>query len=58
MGRTARGVGGMKIRPEDRIIAMIVANDEGQMVLTATENGYGKRTPIAEYTMHGATRWA
>ena len=53
MGRTARGVGGMKIRPEDRIIAMIVANDEGQMVLTATENGYGKRTPIAEYTMHG-----
>ena len=32
---------------------MIVANDEGQMVLTATENGYGKRTPIAEYTMHG-----
>jgi len=30
-----------------------VAGDETQTVLTATENGYGKRTPIAEYTRHG-----
>jgi DNA gyrase subunit A len=32
---------------------MLVAKDEMQTVLTATENGYGKRTPIAEYTRHG-----
>ena len=53
MGRTARGVGGMKLRADDRIIAMLVAEDENQMVLTVTENGFGKRTPIAEYTRHG-----
>ena len=32
---------------------MLVAKDESQSVLTATENGYGKRTPVAEYTRHG-----
>jgi len=32
---------------------MLVAIDEAQSVLTATENGYGKRTPIVEYTRHG-----
>ena len=32
---------------------MLVAEDETQSVLTATENGYGKRTPIVEYTRHG-----
>ena len=32
---------------------MLVAEDEAQSVLTATENGYGKRTPIVEYTRHG-----
>jgi len=35
------------------VIALIVAENEQQSVLTATENGYGKRTPIAEYTRHG-----
>jgi len=35
------------------VIAMLVARSENQTVLTATENGYGKRTPIAEYTRHG-----
>ena len=32
---------------------MLVAENESRSVLTATENGYGKRTPIAEYTRHG-----
>jgi DNA gyrase subunit A len=32
---------------------MLVAKDESLNVLTATENGYGKRTPIADYTKHG-----
>jgi DNA gyrase subunit A len=35
------------------VIAMLVAEDEQQSVLTATANGYGKRTPITEYTRHG-----
>ena len=35
------------------VIAMLVADDETQSVLTATENGYGKRTSITEYTRHG-----
>jgi DNA gyrase subunit A len=53
MGRQARGVRGMQLDAGQRVIAMLVAEDERQSVLTATENGYGKRTPIAEYTRHG-----
>ncbi|MBI2320292.1 MAG: DNA gyrase subunit A, partial [Betaproteobacteria bacterium] len=53
MGRTARGVRGMTLDEGQRVIAMLVAGSESQTVLTATENGYGKRTPIAEYTRHG-----
>ncbi len=53
MGRNARGVRGMMLDEGQRVIAMLVAEDEEQSVLTATENGYGKRTSIAEYTRHG-----
>jgi len=63
MGRGARGVRGMTLDPGQSVIAMLVADvDESQSVpngtarmsvLCATENGYGKRTPIAEYTRHG-----
>ncbi len=53
MGRTARGVRGMSLALDQRVIALAVAADESKTVLTATENGYGKRTPIAEYTRHG-----
>ncbi|MCA3219557.1 MAG: DNA gyrase subunit A [Burkholderiales bacterium] len=53
MGRQARGVRGMMLEDGQRVIALLVAEDEQQSVLTATENGYGKRTPIAEYTRHG-----
>ncbi len=53
MGRQARGVKGMALEEGQRVIAMLVAEDESQSVLTATENGYGKRTPITEYTRHG-----
>ncbi len=53
MGRTARGVRGMQLDDGQQVIAMLVAEDEEQSVLTATENGYGKRTPIFEYTRHG-----
>jgi len=53
MGRNARGVKGMQLDDGQSVIAMLVAEDETQSVLTATENGYGKRTSIVEYTRHG-----
>jgi DNA gyrase subunit A len=53
MGRTARGVRGMMLEEGQSVISLLVAQDETQSVLTATENGYGKRTSIIEYTRHG-----
>ncbi len=53
MGRTARGVRGMNLGEGQQVIASLVAGSEQQSVLTATENGFGKRTPISEYTRHG-----
>jgi DNA gyrase subunit A len=53
MGREARGVRGMQLEDGQQVIALLVAGGENQSVLTATENGFGKRTPIDEYTRHG-----
>ncbi|MCM2288566.1 MAG: DNA gyrase subunit A [Sulfuritalea sp.] len=53
MGREARGVRGMMLEGDQQVISMLVADSEDYAVLTATENGFGKRTPIAEYTRHG-----
>jgi DNA gyrase subunit A len=53
MGRGARGVRGMNLTKGGKVIALLVAENETQSVLTATENGYGKRTSIVEYTRHG-----
>lgn len=53
MGRTARGVRGMNLDEGQTVISLLVAEDETQSVLTATENGFGKRTSINEYTRHG-----
>jgi DNA gyrase subunit A len=53
LGRNARGVRGMALDVGQSVIAMLVAEDEQQSVLTATANGYGKRTSITEYTRHG-----
>jgi len=53
MGRGARGVRGMKLGKGQKVISLLVAESEELAVLTATENGYGKRTPIGEYTRHG-----
>ncbi|ROZ76543.1 DNA gyrase subunit A [Ramlibacter sp. WS9] len=53
LGRNTRGVRGMDLPEGQSVIAMLVAEDEQQSVLTATVNGYGKRTPIGEYTRHG-----
>jgi DNA gyrase subunit A len=53
MGRNAGGVRGMRLGEGHRVISLITAADETLSVLTATQNGYGKRTQIAEYTRHG-----
>src|SRR5690606_35930870 len=53
MGRPARGVRGMTLEDGQTVISLLVADDESKSVLTATENGFGKRTPITEYTRHG-----
>ena len=53
MGRAATGVRGMRLPAGQRVISLLVAGEEQCDVLTATENGYGKRTPIEEYSRHG-----
>jgi DNA gyrase subunit A len=50
MGRTARGVRGVRLPEDTKVIGMLLA-DDGK-VLTATENGFGKRTPIEDYPTH------
>jgi DNA gyrase subunit A len=52
-GRASRGVRGMRLQENQQVISLLVAENEQQSVLTATENGYGKRTPVGEYTRHG-----
>ena len=48
MGRTAAGVRGIKLAEGDKVVSLIVPHNEGD-ILTVTENGYGKRTGLAEY---------
>ncbi len=49
MGRVSQGVRGMRIEKKQNVISLIVAN-EGN-ILTATENGFGKQTPIKDFTL-------
>jgi len=48
MGRTARGVKGIELSPGERVVGTVVVGD-GATLLTVTENGYGKRTPLDDY---------
>ena len=52
MGRTARGVIGMRLKEDQRLIASIITSGEGT-ILTASKNGYGKRTHISQYRKTG-----
>ena len=56
MGRTARGVRGLMLKKDQSVIALIIACPDAvsgaTTVLTATKNGYGKRTPLADYPKH------
>lgn len=53
MGRTARGVKGLTLRPGDALVAMCVLRDDSGDILSVTEKGYGKRTPLTEYRVQG-----
>jgi DNA gyrase subunit A len=53
MGRTARGVRGMKLGEEQQVLSLLVAENHQQTVLVATENGYGKRTVLADFRHSG-----
>ena len=49
MGRVARGVRGIKLSSGAKVVALLTTDDENAQVLTVTENGFGKRTPVSEY---------
>ena len=51
MGRTAAGVRAIRLKDGDEVVAAVRATDEDAAVLTVTENGYGKRTRIGEYSV-------
>jgi DNA gyrase subunit A len=51
MGRTARGVKGIEVAPEDRVVGMEVLRPAGT-ILTVTERGFGKRTDPRKYPQH------
>ncbi len=53
MGRTARGVRGMRLGPDHRVISLVAVEDEQMAVLMATEHGFGKRTLVTDFTRHG-----
>jgi DNA gyrase subunit A len=53
MGRTARGVRGMKLADGQQVLSLLVAENDQQTVLVATENGFGKRTVLADFRHSG-----
>lgn len=53
MGRTARGVRGIRVEKDQAVKSLVVVDPNGGTILTATENGYGKRTHIDEYRVSG-----
>ncbi len=53
MGRATRGVRGMKLGAKQKVLSLLIAENDQQSVLVATENGYGKRTVLAEFRHSG-----
>jgi len=52
MGRTSKGVIGMRLKGDDEVIDMVIADDT-RSLLTVTKNGYGKRTKVSDYRQIG-----
>jgi len=53
MGRATRGVRGMKLAAKQQVLSLLIADHDKQTVLVATENGYGKRTQLADFRHSG-----
>ncbi len=53
MGRATRGVRGMKLPAKQRVISLLIAQNENETLLVATENGYGKRTVLKDFRLSG-----
>jgi len=53
MGRATRGVRGMKLAEDQQVLSLLIASDDQQTVMVATENGYGKRTVLADFRRSG-----
>ncbi len=53
MGRATRGVRGMKLQAKQQVLSLLIADNDQQSVLVATENGYGKRTVLADFRHSG-----
>jgi len=51
MGRTASGVRGIRLKPKDKVIGMIVAGPGEKFIFTASERGYGKKTAVDQYPL-------
>ena len=53
MGRNTRGVRGMKLQEDQKVLSLLIASDDQQSMLVATENGYGKRTVLSDFRHSG-----
>jgi DNA gyrase subunit A len=53
MGRATRGVRGMRLQAKQQVLSLLIADHDKQTVLVATENGYGKRTVLADFRHSG-----
>ncbi|MBE3109909.1 MAG: DNA gyrase subunit A, partial [Acidobacteria bacterium] len=51
MGRTASGVRGIRLKPKDKVIGMIIAGPNEKFIFTASERGYGKKTAVDQYPL-------
>ena len=51
MGRTASGVRGIRLKPKDKVIGMIIAGPDEKFIFTASERGYGKKTAVDQYPL-------
>jgi DNA gyrase subunit A len=53
MGRNTRGVRGMKLQEDQQVLSLLIASDDQQSMLVATENGFGKRTVLSDFRHSG-----
>jgi len=52
MGRSARGVRGIRLRPNDKVVGMDIVDDDSRKLLVISENGYGKATKVSNFPSH------